>query len=83
MANPVNRITGFLGLLMLGAISYQLVAGQITLVAAGGRAAMTLAAVVLVRRLGHFGMDVLAGAMEREAAHPQRRRTDVTDQTAA
>lgn len=83
MANPVSRITGFLGLLMLGAISYQLVAGQITLVAAGGRAAMTLLAVILVRRIGHFGMDVLAGAMEREAANHRRRRTDVTDRTTA
>ena len=83
MANPVSRITGLLGLLMLGAISYQLVVGQVTLVAAGGRAAMTLAAVILVRRLGHFGMDVLAGAMEREAVNPQRRRTDVTDRQSA
>lgn len=76
MANPVSRITGILGLLMLGAISYQLVMGQVTLAAAGGRAAMTLAAVVVVRRLGHFGMDALAGAMEREAVSHRRRRTD-------
>jgi len=79
MANPVSRITGGLGLLMLGAISYQLVIGQVTMAAAGGRAAMTLAAVVLVRRLGRFGMDALAGAMEREAADHRRRSTDVTD----
>ena len=79
MANPVSRITGVLGLLMLGAIAYQLVIGQVTMAAAGGRAAMTLAAVVLVRRLGRFGMDALAGAMEREAADHRRRSTDVTD----
>ncbi len=79
MANPVSRVTGALGLLMLGAIAYQLVIGQVTLVAAGGRAAMTLAAVILVRRLGRFGMDALAGAMEREAADHRRRSTDATD----
>jgi hypothetical protein len=83
MANPVSRITGVLGLLMLGAIAYQLVIGQVTMAAAGGRAAMTLAAVVVVRRLGRFGMDALAGAMEREAANHQRRSTDVTDRQPA
>ena len=80
MANPVNRVTGILGLIMMGAISYQVVLGQITLVEAGQRGAVTLLAVILVRRLGNLGMSALAGSMEREAATPMRRQTDLVDE---
>ena len=76
MANPVSRITSLLGLIMLGAIAYQVVLGQITLMEAGQRSAVTLVAVMIVRRLGNFGMQALAGSMEREAATPARRQTD-------
>ena len=82
MGNPVNRLAGLLGLAMLGAIAYQLVLQQITLVAAGTRAAATLLAVIAVRRIGAFGMRALAGSMERQAATPQRRASDRTEEPA-
>jgi len=80
MVNPVSRITGILGLMMMGAIAYQTVLGQITLMEAGNRAGITLVVVILVRRLGRFGMSVLAVSMEREAAQPRRRAEDLEDQ---
>jgi hypothetical protein len=83
MANPVSRITGILGLVMMGAIAYQVVLGQITLVEAGQRGAITLVAVIIVRKLGNLGMSALAGSMEREAAIPNRRQTDVMEEAAA
>lgn len=83
MANPVNRVTGILGLIMMGAIAYQVVLGQITLVEAGQRGAITLLAVIVVRRLGNIGMSALAGSMEREAATPTRRQSDVIEEAAA
>ena len=64
----------------MGAISYQVVLGQITLVEAGQRGAVTLLAVILVRRLGNLGMSALAGSMEREAAIPMRRQSDVVEE---
>jgi hypothetical protein len=76
MVNPVSRITGILGLLMMGAIAYQVVAGQITLTEAGSRAGITLLAVIVVRKIGRLGMNALAGSMERQAAVPRRRATD-------
>lgn len=76
MVNPVSRVTGILGLLMLGTIAYQTVLGQVTLAEAGTRAAITLLVVILVRRLGRFGMNALALSMEREAAQPMNRRAD-------
>lgn len=82
MANPVNRVTGILGLIMMGAISYQVVLGQITLVEAGQRGAVTLLAVIAVRRLGNLGMRALAGSMEREAATPLRRQSDMVEEAA-
>ncbi|MCP3974768.1 MAG: hypothetical protein GY720_09770 [bacterium] len=82
MVNPVSRITGALGLLMMGAIAYQTVIGQVTLAEAGTRAAITLIVVMVVRRLGRVGMNALAVSMEREAAQPpQRRAQDLEDQT--
>ncbi len=80
--NPVNRITGVLGLLMMGAIAYQTVIGQVTLAEAGTRAAITLVVVIMIRRLGRFGMNALAVSMEREAAQPRRRVEDLEDQAA-
>ena len=65
-----------LGLLMLGTIAYQTVLGQVTLAEAGTRAAITLLVVILIRRLGRFGMNALAVSMEREAAQPMSRRAD-------
>lgn len=76
MVNPVSRITGVLGLLMMGAIAYQTVIGQVTLTEAGTRAAITLVIVILLRRLGRFGMNALAVSMEREASHPEHRRAE-------
>ena len=80
MANPISRITGVLGLIMMGAISYQVVVGHLAMVQAGQRAAITLVAVIVVRRLGDFGMRALAGSMERQAATPKRRRTDAVEE---
>ena len=78
MANPVNRVTGILGLIMIGVIAYQTTMGHVSLLAAGQRAAITMLAVIVVRRLGNFGMSALAGSMERQAAAaaPARRATD-------
>ena len=82
MVNPVSRITGVLGLLMMGAIAYQTVMGQVTLAEAGTRAAITLVVVMMVRWLGRVGMNALASSMEREAAQPLRRADDFEDQAA-
>lgn len=77
MGNPVSRITAVLGLIMMGVISYQVVLGQISLVEAGQRGAVTLLAVIAVRRIGNVGMRALAGSMERQAAAvPHRRASD-------
>ena len=76
MANPLNRVTGILGLLMIGAIAYQVTTGALDLTDAATRAGLTLVAVIVVRRLGRFGMGLLADSMERQAIHMQRRSDD-------
>ena len=76
MANPLNRITGILGLLMIGAIAYQVTTGALDLTDAATRAGLTLLAVIVVRRLGRFGMGLLADSMERQAINNMQRRTD-------
>lgn len=76
MVNPLNRVTGILGLLMIGAISYQVTTGALDLTDAASRAGLTLLAVIVVRRLGRFGMGLLADSMERQAINMQRRTDD-------
>ena len=76
MVNPLNRVTGILGLLMIGAIAYQVTTGALDLTDAASRAGFTLLAVIVVRRLGRFGMGLLADSMERQAITLQRRTDD-------
>ena len=76
MRNPINRLVAILGLVMLGAIGYQVALGELALETAAIRAGVTLLAVVAVRRLGRIGMSLLADSMERQAPAPRRRVDD-------
>ncbi len=77
MRNPVNRLIAIVGLIMLLPIGYLLAMGDLTPTDAGIRAGLTLAAVIVIRRLARIGMGVVARSMERRAAEiPKRRATD-------
>ena len=49
MRGPVSRLAAILGLLMMAPIGYLVVIGELTVVDASVRAAVTLAAVIVVR----------------------------------
>lgn len=77
MRNPIERLISIAGLVMLLPIGYLLTIGNLTPEEAGIRAGLTLAAVILIRRLARIGMGVVATSMERRAAAmPRRRATD-------
>jgi hypothetical protein len=77
MRGPLSRLAAILGLLMMVPIGYLVIIGELTVVDASVRAAVTLAAVIVVRRLGRFGVGVLADSMERMSlVAPQRRSAD-------
>jgi hypothetical protein len=74
MSNPIDRLISITGLVMLLPIGYLLTIGNLTPQEAGIRAALTLAAVIVIRRLARIGMGVVATSMERRAAAAPRRR---------
>ena len=77
MRNPINRLIAIAGLIMLLPIGYLLTTGDLTPEDAGIRAALTLCAVIVVRKIARIGMGIVATSMERKAAAiPQRRATD-------
>ena len=77
MRGPLGRLTAALGILMLAPIGYLVALGELTVVDAAVRAAITLVAVMVVRRLSRFGVGVLADSMDRMSeGTPQRRSTD-------
>ena len=78
MRNPVNRVTGILGLIMIGAISYQVATGELQLQDAAIRAGATLLAVIVVRRIGRLGMSMLASSMERQAVRAAPRNDELS-----
>ena len=78
MRNPIKRVFAFCGLLFLTPVAYQLYQGRITMMDAGMKAGATLLAVLLATRLALWGLDLMAGQMERAAARPglNRRTAD-------
>ena len=77
MRNPINRLIAILGLIMLLPIGYMMTTGNLTPQDAGIRAAITLAAVIVIRKFARLGMGFVAASMERKAAAaPRRRATD-------
>ena len=78
MRNPIKRLFAFIGLLFLAPIGYLLINGQLTVVDAAIRATATLVVVLVATRLALWGLDLMAGQLER-AARPRpthRRATD-------
>ncbi len=73
-AIPVRRLAAALGLVALGVIGYLLALGRLSPVAAGQRAALTLASVVLVSRLAAWGFGLMLASLE--PAGPDRRAGD-------
>lgn len=71
MRNPFNRGVSILGLIMIGVIAFQVALGALALEDAAIRAGITFAAVVIIRRLGRFGVELLAESMERQALHSE------------
>ena len=74
MRNPIKRVFAFCGLLFLTPVAYQLYQGRITMMDAGMKAGATLLAVLLATRLALWGLDLMAGQMERAAARPALNR---------
>lgn len=66
MRNPLNRAVSMLGLMMIGAIAFQVTIGSLGLEDAAIRAAVTFGAVILLRRIGRFGVTMLAQSIERD-----------------
>ncbi len=77
MRNPIRRVFAFCGLLFLTPVAYQLYQGRITMMDAGMKAGATLLAVLLATRLALWGLDLMAGQMERAAARPALTRRAV------
>ena len=77
MRNPIRRVFAFCGLLFLTPVAYQLYQGRITMMDAGMKAGATLLAVLLATRLALWGLDLMAGQMERAAARPALNRRAV------
>lgn len=79
-AAPARRLVAVFGLVALGIIGYLLASGQLSVVKAGQRAAVTLAGVVLASRLAGWGFGLmvasLEGPPEPEPDSPRRRSTD-------
>ena len=74
MRNPIKRVLAFCGLLFLTPVAYQLYQGRITMMDAGMKAGATLLAVLLATRLALWGLDLMAGQMERAAVRPALNR---------
>ena len=80
MRNPIKRAFAFCGLLFLAPVAYQLYQGRITMMDAGMKAGATLLAVLLATRLALWGLELMAGQMERAAARPaMNRRVEDTE----
>lgn len=89
-AAPARRLVAVFGLVALGIIGYLLASGQLSVVKAGQRAAVTLAGVVLASRLAGWGFGLMVASLEGPAAGPEpepvplnRRRTDPAGEAAA
>ena len=63
--SPLRRIIGLLGMAALVPTGWLLVHGDLTLIDAGKRAAITLVAVRVVLRLTTWGIGHVAGFLER------------------
>ena len=74
MRNPIKRALAFCGLLFLTPVAYQLYQGKITMLDAGMKAGATLLAVLFATRLALWGLDLMAGQLERAAARPAMNR---------
>ena len=74
MSGPLGRFAAALGLIMLIPIGYQVVTGGLGMQDAAIRAAVTLLAVVGVRKLAGLGIGAMADSMDRLAEAPPRRR---------
>lgn len=74
-ATPARRAVAVVGLVALAVIGYLLATGQLSPVEAGQRAALTLAAAVLVSRLAGWGFALMVASLEPSASlEPPRRR---------
>lgn len=84
MRNPIKRVFAFCGLMFLVPVAYQLYQGRITMLDAGMKAGAALLAVLMATRLALWGLELMAGQMERAAARPVMTRPvtnrRVTDQ---
>ena len=74
MRNPIRRVFAFCGLLFITPVAYQLYQGRITMMDAGMKAGATLLAVLFATRLALWGLELMAGQMERAAARPAPNR---------
>ena len=78
-AGPVRRLIATIGLIALAPIGYLLLTGELTMEAAGQRAAITLGAVIVASRIGGWAFNAMAASMEGPQVGqpvPQRRATD-------
>ena len=77
MSGPLGRFAAALGLIMMIPIGYQVETGGLGMRDAAIRAAVTLLAVVAVRKLAGLGIGAMADSMDRLAeTTPRRRATD-------
>lgn len=74
MRNPIKRVFAFCGLMFLVPVGYQLYQGRITMLDAGLKAGAALLVVLVATRLALWGLDLMAGQMERAAARPALNR---------
>ncbi len=72
-AGPVRRLMATVGLVALAPIGFLLVRDELTLPAAGLRAGITLAVVLVVARLAAWGLDAMAGDIESWDGSERRR----------
>jgi hypothetical protein len=74
MRNPIKRVFAFCGLLFLAPVAYQLYQGRITMMDAGLKSGATLLAVLFATRIALWGLDLMAGQMERASRPAMNRR---------
>lgn len=76
-SGPIRRIVAALGLITIIPLALSLIQGNVTLMDAAQRGALTLVAVVVANRIAGAGVQMMARSMDRQAAiETDRRSTD-------
>jgi uncharacterized membrane protein len=77
-SGPIRRLIAAAGLITLIPLALSLLQGNVTLMDAAKRGALTLLAVIVANRIASTGVRVMAQSMDRQALiATNRRATDV------